>query len=89
MPTSAIRTRVKTGKMIDHKYTYKFDVSKSAITNNELWEPLTHWILTNTTEGTSNLTIKHDYKAWYQIPKTWIFQVQPMSDKTDAYRICM
>jgi hypothetical protein len=42
MPTSAIRTRVKTGKMIDHKYTYKFDVSKSAITNNELWEPLTH-----------------------------------------------
>ena len=36
MPTSAIRTSVKNGK-----YTYKFDVSKSAITNNELWEPLT------------------------------------------------
>jgi len=38
MPTSAIRTSVKNGK-----YTYKFDVSKSAITNNELWEPLTQW----------------------------------------------
>jgi len=31
MPTSAIRTLVKNGKVIDHKYTYKFDVSKSAI----------------------------------------------------------
>lgn len=44
MPTSAIRiTHVKNGKVTDHKYAYKFDVSKSAITNNELWEPLTQW----------------------------------------------
>jgi hypothetical protein len=43
MPTSAIRTtHVKNGKVIDHKYTYNFDVSKSAIINNELCEPLTH-----------------------------------------------
>jgi hypothetical protein len=42
MPSSAIgTTNVENGKVIDHKYTYKLDVSNSAVINNELWEPLT------------------------------------------------
>jgi len=42
MPTCAIKTtHVENGKVTDHKYTYKLDVSKSVVINNELWEPLT------------------------------------------------
>ena len=37
MPTSVIKTmHVKNSKVTDHKYTYNFDVSKSAIMNNKL-----------------------------------------------------
>lgn len=69
MPTSAIRTQVKTVKVIDHKYIYTFEVSKSAIINNELWEQLTHDILhlkphKHYCDSLKSHNYKHGNKAW-------------------------